>query len=171
MSLLRRPAGPGREDQRGLTAVELIVILTIIALLALAAYPQLSNVLKVMASKGAAEQTAGAIRLARQFAITQGGNHCIEFGPSAPYRQYRIRVADSDSTCGGAVLSGYDWQDISHNETVVTTAPTLIFDPIGNRILPTSPPINAAFSVDTDPPSCLATITVTLYGGVRVAGC
>jgi Tfp pilus assembly protein FimT len=170
MSLLRR-AGSRRGDQRGLTAVELVVILAIVALLAVAAYPPLSNILRVMASKGAAEQTAGAIRLARQFAITQGAIHCIEFGPVAPYRQYRIRAADSDTTCGGAVVSGYDWQDISHNETVVTTATTMIFDPIGNRILPASPPLNATFGVDTDPPSCLATITVTLAGGVRVAGC
>ena len=81
MSLLRR-AGSRRGDQRGLTAVELVIILAIVALLAVAAYPWLSNVLKVMASKGAAEQTAGAIRLARQFAITQGANHCIEFGPA-----------------------------------------------------------------------------------------
>jgi Tfp pilus assembly protein FimT len=163
---------PGDPGQAGLTATELVIILAIIAILAAAAYPQLSNVLQVMASKGAAEQTTGAIRLARQFAITKGKNHCIEFGPSAPYRQYRIREANTAGTqCDGTIIPGYDWQDISHQETVVTTATTMIFDPIGNRILPTAPPINATFSVDTSPASCLSTVTVTLYGGVQVQGC
>jgi Tfp pilus assembly protein FimT len=170
MRLLRRGAGFRRWDPRGITAVELMVMLAVVALLAVAAYPQLSNVLKVMASKGATEQTAGAIRLARQFAITRGASHCIEFGPSAPYTQYRLREADSDTTCGGAIMSGYDWQDISHNETVVTTATTMIFDPIGNRIFPTGSG-NTSFTVDTSPSSCLSTITVTLYGGVRTQGC
>jgi hypothetical protein len=162
----------GRSGQAGLTAAELLVILAVIAGIAAAAYPQLSNVLKVMASKGASEQTAGAIRFARQLAITQGSNHCIEFGPGGPpFTKYRVREADTSPACIGAIVPGYDWQDISHQETVVTTATTMIFDSIGNRVLPAAPPINVAFSVDTQPSSCLSTITVTLYGGVRVAGC
>jgi Tfp pilus assembly protein FimT len=153
--------------------VELLIVLTVLAIVGLAAYPWLSNVRQVLLVKGAAEQTVAAIRLARQFAITQGSNHCIEFGPGGPpYTKYRIRQANTAGTvCDGAIVAGYDWQDISHQETVATTATTMIFDSIGNRILPASPPINATFSVDTSPSSCLSTITVTLYGGVRVAGC
>jgi Tfp pilus assembly protein FimT len=170
----QRSGRPARGDsgQAGLTAVELLVILAIIAVLAAAAYPRLSNLLQVMASKGASEQTAGAIRLARQLAITQGSNHCIEFGPGGPpYTKYRIRQANTAGTvCDGAIVPGYDWQDISHQETVATTATTMIFDPIGNRILPTGSG-NTSFTVDTSPSSCLSSITVTLYGGVRVAGC
>ena len=52
----------------------------------------------------------------------------------------------------------------------MTTAPTMVFDPIGSRILPGGPG-NTAFNVDTSLSSCVSTITVTLYGGVRVAGC
>jgi Tfp pilus assembly protein FimT len=153
-------------DQRALTSVELMVVLVVVAILGFAAYPYLSNFREVMLVKGAAESTAAGIRLARQFAITQGSNHCIEFGSN----QYRIRQADTTPACSGAVVSGYDWQNLAEGGTVVSTAPTMVFDPIGNRILPGGVS-STIFNVDTNPPSCLSTVTVTLYGGVRVAGC
>jgi prepilin-type N-terminal cleavage/methylation domain-containing protein len=155
-----------RPNQRGVTAVELVVVLAVVAVLGFAAYPWLSNLREVMLVKGGAEQTAAAIRLARQLAITQGSNHCIEFGPG----QYRIRQADTSPACNGAIVSGYDWQGLSDSGDVVTTAPTMVFDPIGNRILPGGPG-NTTFNVDTSPSSCLSVVTVTLYGGVRVASC
>jgi prepilin-type N-terminal cleavage/methylation domain-containing protein len=154
------------KGQRALTAVELMVVLAVIAILGLAAYPWLANFREVLLVKGAAEQTAAAIRTARQFAITQGSNYCIEFNTG----QYRIRQADTSPACNGATVSGYDWQALSQSGTIVTTAPTMAFDPIGNRILPTGV-ANTVFNVDTSPSACLSTITVTLYGGVRVAGC
>jgi type II secretory pathway pseudopilin PulG len=171
VSVLGGRALARRRNQRGVTAVELAVGLVVVAILGFAAYPWLSNLREVMLVKGAAEQTASAIRLARQLAITLGSNHCIEFGPGGPPRtQYRVRQADTSPACNGAVVSGYDWQGLADGGDVVTTAPTMIFDPIGNRILPGGPG-NTAFNVDTSPSSCVSTITVTLYGGVRVAGC
>ena len=166
MSVLGARGCPRSGDQRGVTTVELVVALAVVTVLGFAAYPWLSNFREVVLVKGAAEQAAGAIRLARQLAITQGSNHCIEFGPS----QYRIRQADTSPACSGAVVPCYDWQVLSESGNVATTAPTIIFDPIGNRILPAGPS-NTTFNVDTAPPSCLSVITVTLYGGVRVAGC
>jgi Tfp pilus assembly protein FimT len=151
--------------------VELVIVLAVVAILGFAAYPLLSNIRQVLLVKGAAEQTAGAIRLARQFAITQGTNYCIEFR-SSPSTQYQIRQADTTPSCSGSVVDGYAWQDLTdaNSGSVVMTAPTLIFDPIGNRILPVGPG-NTTFNVDTVPSSCLSVVTVTLYGGLRVAGC
>jgi Tfp pilus assembly protein FimT len=148
--------------------VELATVLVLVAILGFASYSALSNVRETLLVKGAAEQTAGAVRLARQLAITQGSNHCIEFGAGGT--QYRLRQADDTPTCSGAVVIGYDWQALSDSGPVASTGPTLIFDPIGNRILPVGPG-STIFNVDTVPPACLSTITVTLYGGVRVAGC
>jgi type II secretory pathway pseudopilin PulG len=142
----------------------MLIVLAVLAIVGFAAYPWLSTVRQVLLVKGAAEQTVAAIRLARQFAITRGSNHCIEFASG----QYQIRQADT--TCNGDIISGYAWQALSESGTVVTTAPTMIFDPIGNRILPAGAG-NTTFNVDTSPSTCLSTITVTLYGGVRLAGC
>ena len=160
-----------RGDARGMTAVELVIVLAIVAILGFAAYPLLSNVRQIMLVKGAAEQVAGAIRLARQFAITEGSNFCIEFRTS-PSTQYQIRQADSTPTCNGTIVDGYAWKDLadSGNGSVTTTAPTVAFDPIGNRILPSGTG-NTAFTVDAVPSSCISTVTVTIYGGIRVAAC
>lgn len=159
-----RPAGG---DQRGLTAMELMVVLVVVAILSFAAYPYLSNIREVMMVKGAAEQTAAGIRLARQFAITQGSNHCIEFGSN----NYQIREADTSPACNGTVVPGYGWQVLSESGNVVTTATTMIFDPIGNRILPGGAGSTSFTVSDTSATPCVSTIIVTLYGGVRVAGC
>ena len=157
-----------RRSEQGLTAVELMIVLVLVAILGFASYSALSNVREVLLVKGATEQTAAGVRLARQLAITQGANHCIEFGAGGT--QYRLRQADTPTTCAGTVVSGYDWQALSDSGPVASTGPTLIFDPIGNRIFP-SGPSSTIFNVDTVPPACVSTITVTLYGGVRVAGC
>jgi prepilin-type N-terminal cleavage/methylation domain-containing protein len=160
-----------RGDRRGITAVELVIVLAIVAILGLAAYPMLSNVRQVLLVKGGAEQAAAAIRLARQFAITQGSNFCVEFR-TVPATQYQIRGADTTPLCNGAVVDGYQWKDLtdSSNGSVTTTAPTLVFDPIGNRILPGGTS-STTFNVDTSPSSCVSVVTVTIYGGVRVASC
>jgi Tfp pilus assembly protein PilE len=155
-----------RDAERGLTAVELAIVLVVVAILGFAAYPLLSNVREVMLVKGGAEQAAAGIRMARQLAITRGTNHCVEFLSG----QYRIREADTVPSCSGSVVSGYDWQALSNSGTVTITALSMVFDPIGNRVLPGGPS-STIISLDTSPPSCLSTITVTLYGGVRVAGC
>jgi prepilin-type N-terminal cleavage/methylation domain-containing protein len=157
-------------DQAGLTAIELAVVLVIVALLAAAAYPMLGTILDAMAAKGASEQVASAIRLARQFAITSGENRCVEFGPTGggPKTQYRIRPAN-DTGCTGTALDGYEWTNLSHTQSAATTAVVVVFNPVGNRLVPTGSG-NSVFSVylDVTPITCVNTITVTLYGGVRV---
>lgn len=158
-----------RRRESGLTLVELSVVLVVVALLVAAAYPLLGNILEVMSSKGAAEQVSGAIRLARQFAITNGGQYCIEFQVSGGKHQYQIRPAASNA-CTGTAVDGYAWTDLSHSETVATTATTMVFDPVGNRVLPGGSG-DSTFNIDTVPPKCMSTVTVTLYGGVRVQKC
>lgn len=157
-----------RRDQSGVTLVELAVVLVVVSVLAAAAYPLLTNILNIMTSKGAAEQVAGAIRQARQYAITRGGNHCIEFTGS-PATRYQIRQAPDTANCTGTVVDA--WTDVGNLAAVTAPSPvpTMIFDPIGNVKLPATTPVT--FSVDTQPASCLSVVTVTLYGGVRVAKC
>ena len=52
--------------QHGITAVELAVVLVVVGMLAFAAYPLLSNVREVMLVKGAVEQAAAGVRMARR---------------------------------------------------------------------------------------------------------
>ncbi len=163
-------------EESGVTAVELAVVLVIIAVLAAATYPLLSNVLQVMSSKGAAEQVAGAIRQARQYAITRGSNYCIKFG-TTPDTQYSI-AATADTTAASCTLDTSD-PTTSRNATIgngdAVMSPnnlSIIFDPIGNVLNQgTTTPYVVQVGIDTQPASCLSTVGITLYGGVRAIKC
>jgi type II secretory pathway pseudopilin PulG len=153
-----------------MTLFELVVILAVISIMALASYPMITSTLRVLTSKGAVEQVAGAIREARQTAITRGTRHCIEF--ASPAVQYQIRETSSSgttNTCTGTVVQA--WVDVANGAAVTnpSPAPTMVFDPIGNVTLPASPPVT--FTVDTTPASCASTVLVTIYGGVRSSKC
>lgn len=165
-----------RRGQTGLSAVELMVVLVILALLAVATYPSLSNILEVLASKGAAEQTVAAMRLGRQYAISQARNFCIQFGPgsSAPFTEYTIMQADTadpPACVSGTGVEGHVAKTIGpRDERLAAGDQAVIFDAIGNRVVPTGTS-NSVWTVKTNPDVCTSTITVTPYGGVRVAGC
>jgi prepilin-type N-terminal cleavage/methylation domain-containing protein len=161
-----------RRGEAGVTLIEIMVVLVIVALLVAATYPILGNVLNVLVSKGAAEQVASAIRQARQYAITEGENRCIKFG-ALPVTRYEFWNVD----CTSGTLRGGD--TIGNGAAVVNPANLAItFDPVG-RITPTTgscPDATlaapcAVITVDTQPTSCASTITVTAFGGVRVAKC
>jgi prepilin-type N-terminal cleavage/methylation domain-containing protein len=174
MSRLRRSARLRPESQQGLTAVELMVVLAIVALLALAAYPQISTIRQVMVSKGAAEQVGSATRQARQYAITNGTNYCIKF-QAVPSHQYSVGPTD-DSTSADCTLSSTTLTEkIGDGQGSAVVSPNnaaIIFDPIGNVLNQgATTPYVIQLGVDTQPASCASTVGVTLYGGVRVIKC
>jgi prepilin-type N-terminal cleavage/methylation domain-containing protein len=152
-----------RRSEAGMTLAELMVVLVAIALLMVAAYPLMGNLLNVMVSKGAAEQVAAAIRQARQHAITEGADRCIQFG-TTPVTIYQIREAN----CGSGTLR--EQETIANGAAVVSPNNlSIMFDPVG-RITPATA-TNVTITVDTQPASCASVITVTPFGGVRVAKC
>ena len=163
-----------RRGESGITLIEVAVVLALATLLTAAAYPLLGNILNVMRSKGASEQVGGAIRQARQYAITKGALHCIQFSGSPTTYTIKTASAIYTSGCDGTPALASELVANGYAVTWPSPAPTLIFDPIGNSYDPatsTTAPSLAAFNVDTSPTSCLSTVTVTIYGGVRVSKC
>ena len=92
-----------RRDERGLTMVEVVIVCAIIAILAITSGTLLGNVLSVFRTRGAAEQLATAIRLARQSAITSGSHRCITITQSPP--SFLITGGGSNATCGGTAVT------------------------------------------------------------------
>src|SRR3989442_5696618 len=64
--------GGMRNREAGKTGVELAIVLMIIGIVAVFIIPQVADVLEVNRGKGAAEQVASLMRLARQYAISTG---------------------------------------------------------------------------------------------------
>jgi prepilin-type N-terminal cleavage/methylation domain-containing protein len=163
----------GRES--GMTLVELSVALTIIGVLAFVSYPLITNALYVLNSKGAAEEVAGAVRQARQYAITNGQNYCFSIAGDS----YSIGPATDATfttnacTISPTTLTGEIGKSAFGSPTASVTAATkIIFDPIGNvKNQGVTTPYVVQIGVDTQPTSCLSTVGVTLYGGVRAIKC
>jgi len=162
-----------RHTESGVTMVELVIVLAIIAILGAAVYPLLGNILQSTGSKGASEQVAAAIRLARQQAITRAQLHCIQF-TGTPNTGFRVRIASTTTTCDGANVlpppgSSPDYREIGHGLAIISPANlSIVFDGMGNvkNFAPGNPTVT--LSVDTTPHSCEYRVLVTLYGGVRV---
>lgn len=71
-----------RHTESGFTAIELIVVILIIGLVAFMAIPLMANVLDaldVSKAKGAAEQVASAIEQTRAYAILQSAQYRVRF--------------------------------------------------------------------------------------------
>ena len=162
-------------DESGITAVELVVVLVIMGILAFVSYPLITNTLYVLNSKGAAEQVAGAVRQARQYAITNGQNYCVLFsgasysiGPSTD-----ATFTTNACTISPTMLTGEIGKSAFGNPTASVLATTrIIFDPIGSvKNQGVTTPYVVQIGVDTQPTSCLSTVGVTLYGGVRAINC
>jgi Tfp pilus assembly protein FimT len=161
----------GWRSESGLSAVEIAVVLMIIAVLGAAAVPFLQNLKDVMGAKGASEEVAGAVRLARQYAITRGSNHCVEFVGTPT--TFTIRQTNSDTNCASGTLV-QSATPIGHSLAVVTFTPTLttqalVFNPVGAA--KNIPVAGQRLQVGKDAVSCPRNeIQVTLFGGVRVYG-
>ncbi len=168
-----------RSNQSGLTMVELVVIVAIIATLTAVIFPQLSNLRQIMGAKGASEEVAGSLRLARQYAITRGIIHCVAYQGNPT--TFTILVADDNANCtlglnGGTVQGA---TPIGHNLAVLTYTPplasqTLPFDPIGRVNIPgfVGPQdLDVGQAVGQCPRN---TVELSRFGGVRVfpaSGC
>jgi prepilin-type N-terminal cleavage/methylation domain-containing protein len=78
-------------EPSGFTIVEVLAVLGLLAILVLAALPQLT-VPGTLSASATARQIAVDLRLARQLAIAKRVDHTLEFSPlTAPYTSYTVR--------------------------------------------------------------------------------
>lgn len=160
-----------RLSERGITLVELVVVLLILGMVGAAIYPMMGDLLDLTGAKGASEEVAGAVRLARQHAITRGQNFCVQFAGSTD-TTFEIKTASSNTTCDGAPTPGtiVSATPIGHQLAVVTpTNQALVFNPIGKTVN-IDPATQLDMVVGKGAASCpRMNVKVTLYGGVRVS--
>jgi len=141
-----------------MTLVEVMMLLVLLALFSavfIAYLPSLGNLLSVTKTKGASEEVAMAIRQARQLAITEATDHCVNFPAVNQYQIWRTACGSGTSVEGPVTLS--------QGAVVTDASQTFAFTPIG---------VTTAGTVTiniTDPSACSVTLTVTAAGGVQLA--
>jgi prepilin-type N-terminal cleavage/methylation domain-containing protein len=168
-----------RWNQSGMTMAEVAITIAIIAILSVAAFPQLSNLRDIMGTKGASQEVAGSLRQARQYAVTRGIIHCVVFQGNPT--TFTILVADANGNCtaganGGivqsATLIGHDLAVLTYNPPLASQ--TLPFDPIGRVNIPgfVGPQdLDVGLTAGQCPRN---TVELSRFGGVRVfhaSGC
>lgn len=173
-----------RRNQSGMTIVEVMMVVVIIAVLAAVTMVGIGGVIEATKAKGGSEQLAGGIRVARQYAISRAGLYCIEIFPDASGSAYRVREATAvpgppiTYLCNGTVVDPLtpapnDKTILAHGQALITPLnQVIVFDGLG--AVKNFPPGNPSVSltVDANPSSCPQAppmeVYVTVYGGVRV---
>ena len=130
---LRREAAGRRQGSRGVTAVELIILVCLLVILAAIAIPGMSPVVLSGRLRGAAWQLVGDLRLARQMAVTTQKRHriclsnCTLTVASGCYSFEREEGANWVSAAGGAATQ----LPLDVTVSVNTTGNKLTFDEKG----------------------------------------
>src|SRR5215813_8115771 len=115
MSYAPRPGHVGgamvnSDGQRGLTAVEVLLVLVIMAMVAALALPAagtLQQLLRAARTKGAGDELMAAIRHTRQRAISDAQDHCIALRNVSGLAEYEIYTGTrAGTTCAGSSVEG-----------------------------------------------------------------
>lgn len=145
---------------RGFTAVELIVVMAILGIIALLSIPSLISYWRAATVKAAAEELAAGLNRGRQLAVSRNQSVCAEVVGN----QYRYRI----NGCAGAIWTGPGSDTnglftLANNVTLsVNPAPGPAFDYLGAA----TP--GATFTV-TDLQSGLArNVVVSVSGRVQI---
>ena len=164
--------GPGgvrlRHDSSGLTLIELVVTLVLIAILgglSLQGAGLLQAAIDAGRAKGASDELATAIRHTRQRAISSAQDHCIATRTVSGVGQYQVYTgARSGTTCTGTSIEGP--VNLSGQATVGNFAfrftPVSTVDPIG--------PTDVTLTSTSGGSTCSVTVAVTPEGGVQIPG-
>ena len=95
------PRLPGRPRELGVTAIELMLVLGIVSLLATLIILTLGDAPEILQAKGAAEQIASAIRQARTHAVSYAATYEITFPGGNQYQITCVTYCDGGSPGDG----------------------------------------------------------------------
>jgi prepilin-type N-terminal cleavage/methylation domain-containing protein len=136
--ILYRPQGdvmhhtPARRFSPGYTAVELLVVVALIALLAAVSFPMFEGTFRVARLDGAARDLVGEIRHARSLAVSRGGYYGLHTSGNT-YRVERVESSADLATWSSPTVVT-QWQDLAQQFKGVTLAGIVNGDPIAGPI-------------------------------------
>lgn len=97
--MMSRTLPGGKNASSGFTLVELLLVMTILALITSVALPRLNGTARRTRLEEGAEILAGFIRFARTESVRRGLKVRLEFGESG--REYWLRIQDPESALRG----------------------------------------------------------------------
>jgi len=114
-----------KRDVRGVTVIELVVVLAIVGILSMIALPRLTSTTTTLAVRAARQEVAASLARARALAIQNGR-------PARFVRNGNLIAFAVDNSSGSSTIIGESDLGAGHNVTV-TALPTdtIVFDPRG----------------------------------------
>ena len=149
---------PGGLNSRGFSAAELLVVMAVVGLLSATAVPFMITYWRSATLKAGAEELAAGLNRARQLAVSQSRNVCVEVVAN----QYRYRLND----CAGTIQTapgtdGNGYYSISNNIGVTTNQ-----NPIFGYLGAANP--GATFTVTNPQGGAARNVVVSVSGRVQV---
>jgi prepilin-type N-terminal cleavage/methylation domain-containing protein len=170
---------------RGFTAIELIVAVSILAIMTAVSVPYFNTMIVTRRLAGATMRVGDDLRLMQAKAVSQGVLHCLHSGTDPAINKpgyYRLqRSTDNgatfiDTTDWYSVASDYKWTTLqSVRDNAATAVPRICFNSQGGTVSPVPRPPMAALVVAfplsltvSNSAGSTKTITVLSTGTVRI---
>ena len=149
-------------NESGVTLVEVFVVVSIVAMVSLAVLPFVGTFLQDTKAKAAAQQAAGALRQARQNALTAAATYTVTFGTApCPLASAAPRV--DDVPLGNRCPTNRPpdrVDDILANATMSASASPFMLGPLGGS--------TPAGTVQVSYGGTLWEVAINQIGGVRL---
>jgi prepilin-type N-terminal cleavage/methylation domain-containing protein len=146
------------EDQKAVTLVELMVVISIIAIMGAIASPTFFNYRSTLKLRTAARELASDTRYARQLAVSQNNSYSLCFDTTKT-SQYSIF---NTNDCTGTPVKTIDIAQ-TYSGVAKSGGATLVFSPLG-----TVTPPNTVFTLNEADISQTKTVTVSGAGNVSI---
>lgn len=145
---------------KGLTLVELLIVIAIIGVLATIAIPNFSRYKEIYITKGDMQKVVSFINLAKSLSLRYNEQVCVTF-PSGKYVEIKMFV-DSDRSRSYTTGERQEQSLKLNEEMEITTNPTTVCVPPTGIILPTNATITFKYGQQT------RKVIISGYGRVRI---
>lgn len=114
---------------------ELVVVIALIAIITAMGIPSMLTYLQAEELRGAAAEMAGRLHQARQLAITQNVQHCVELDAAGDRLRFHAMPGAVACLAGapwvGPGTDALGWMTLENRATIVGTTGNPVFSPLG----------------------------------------
>jgi len=161
-----------KRHAKGITTIELIVVLSIVGILVGLASPAFFQWQKSIIYRTTAQEIVSALKDARGRSISKNLQHRIEFAPAGNYNQYQLQQGNraANSTTWTAVQENLDFKKIPYVTSLVTSntsSNSIGFNPNGSASIAAAASAATVTVRDADGHDRYA-VEVTSAGRIRI---
>jgi type II secretion system protein H len=118
-------------SQRGFSMIELLVVISIIGIMSVMAYPYAASYVQASKLRAAAEELVAIINGARQLAITRNTSVCVSLSNNRAVYKTGTNPCASGATFIGAGTASDGTIKLQNDVRITGTTANVVFSPLG----------------------------------------